>query len=180
MTTMVSLLRGVNVAGRNLVKMSELAELCRSLGFVEVRTHLQSGNVVFSYSGKDTSEVGARMEQALKQRMDLDVAVFVRTGEELQCIISKNPFRAKNRSRLHVTFLRTRPANIPMDKLNALRDRYEEFAIKDREVYLFLPNGIGRSKLSNNFLERMLGIKATTRNWNTVTALSDLATQNPK
>lgn len=180
MMTLVSLLRGVNVGGHNLLKMSELAELYESLGFEKVRTYLQSGNVVFSHAGKETATVTLKIEKALKQRLGLEVTVFTRNSDELRNVVSRNPFAEENLSKLHVTFLRTRPVNLPMDKLNALRDRYEEFAIKSREVYLFLPNGIGRSKLSNNFLERMLGIKATTRNWNTVTALLDLATQNHK
>ena len=180
MMTLVSLLRGVNVAGHNMLKISELVELYEYLGFKNVRTYLQSGNVVFSHPGRETATVTHKIEKALKRRLGLDVTVFTRTSDELRSVVSKNPFTEENLSKLHVTFLRTRPMNLPMDKLNALRDRYEEFAIKGREVYLFLPNGIGRSKLSNNFLERMLSIKATTRNWNTVTALLDLATQNPK
>ena len=123
MTTMISLLWGVNIGGHNIVKMSELEELCLSLGFVGARTYLQSGSVVFSHSGKDTSRVAAKIEKALKQRMGLDVAAFVRTGDELRSIISKNPFSEKNHGMLHVAFLRTKPVKIPMDKLNALRDR---------------------------------------------------------
>lgn len=180
MMILVSLLRGVNVAGHNILKMSELAELYESLGFENVRTYLQSGNVVFSHAGKETATVTLKIEKALKQRLSLDVIVFTRTSDELRNVIARRPFAKENLGKLHVTFLRTKPVNLPMDKLNALRDRYERFAIKDREVYLFLPNGIGRSKLSNNFLEKVLGVPATTRNWNTVTALVDMATQNPK
>lgn len=180
MTTMVSLLRGVNVAGHNMVKMSELAELYNSLGFKDVKTYLQSGNVVFSHTSNETATLTAKIEKALKQRLGLDVTVFTRTSDELRSVVSRNPFAEKDRSKLHVTFLRARPVNLLMDKLNALRDQSEEFAIKDREVYLFLPNGIGRSNLSNNFLEKALGVQASTRNWNTVTALSDMSTQGPK
>ena len=163
-----------------MVKMPELADLYRSLDFANVRTYLQSGNVIFSHTDKNASGVSDKIEKALKQRLGLDVAVFLRTCDQLRTVVARNPFSEDNSSKLHVAFLRTRPANLPIDKLKSLRDREEEFAIRNQEVCLFLPNGIGRSKLSNNFLERAFGIPATTRNWNTVTAVSDLAAaENP-
>lgn len=157
------------------MKMSQLTELYSSLGLENVRTYIQSGNVVFSDGSKDASSIGTKIEMALKQRLGLDVTVFVRTHDELRKIVAKNPFLEKDLSKLHVTFLRTKLLNFPMDKLIALRDRHEEFAIKDREIYLFLPNGMGKSKLSNNCLEKAFGISATTRNWNTVTTLLEMA-----
>lgn len=179
MTTLVSFLRGINVGGHNMVKMPELADLYRSLDFANVRTYLQSGNVIFSHADKEASGVSDKIEKALKQRLGLDVTVFLRTRDQLRTVVAGNPFIEESPSKLHVGFLRTKPVNLPLDRLKALRDRVEEFAIKNREVYLFLPNGIGRSKLSNNFLEKAFGIPATTRNWNTVTAVTDLAAENP-
>lgn len=162
-----------------MVKMPELADLYRSLGFVNVRTYLQSGNVIFSHTDEELSGIAVKIEKALKHRLGLDVAVFLRTGDQLRSVVAGNPFSGEERSRLHVVFLSSRPSNLPSDKLRSLRDRGEEFAVKNQEIYLFLPNGIGRSKLSNNFLEKAFGIPATTRNWNTVTAISELAAENP-
>lgn len=177
MVTFVSMLRGVNVGGHNRVKMPELAELFQSLGFAGVRTYVQSGNIVFSSSAKDTASVEKKIEKALKQRLSLGVNVLVRTRDELRNIVVRNPFTGKNPDRLHVTFLAKKPVSVPIEKLNTLRTGEEEFAVRGRQVYLFLPNGIGRSKLSNNFLEKALAMPATTRNWNTVTALLEMASE---
>ena len=162
-----------------MVKMQELVDLYRSLGYANVRTYLQSGNVLFSYADKEPSGIAAKIEKALKQRLGIDAPVFVRTRDQLRTVVVGNPFSEENGSKLHVAFLRTLPTNVPLDKLKSLRAGGEEFAVKNQEVYLFLPNGFGRSKLSNNFLEKAFGIPATTRNWNTVNAVSDLAAENP-
>ena len=172
-TTAVSLLRAVNVAGQNMVKMSELAELYESLGFKDVRTYLQSGNVVFSHNSEDPAEAATKIEQALERRLGLDVTVCLRTSEEMGGVVAKNPFQ--HQKMIYITFLKAKPENVPMDKLNAVRGPGEEFKVVDREVFLYLPNGSGRTKLSNSYLERMLRLPATTRNWNTVTALAEMS-----
>ena len=172
-TTAVSMLRAVNVAGQNMVKMSELAELYESLGFNDVRTYLQSGNVVFSHDSEDTAKVGTKIEKALERRLGLDVTVFLRTSEEMERVVEKKPL--KQEKMIYITFLKTKPDSVPIERLNAVKGPGEEFRIIDREVFLYLPNGSGRTKLSNSYLERMLGLPATTRNWNTVTALAEMS-----
>jgi uncharacterized protein (DUF1697 family) len=175
MTTFVSMLRGVNVAGHRRLKMSELAEIITSLGYDSVRTYVQSGNVVFSTNIADACSLAKRVEKELKGRLGLDVAVIIRTARELATIVARNPFAGKEQSRLHVTFLYTKPAHVQTEKMEAVQGEDEEFAVSSREVFLFLPNGYGRTKLSNNFFEKALNVPATTRNWKTVTTLLDMA-----
>jgi uncharacterized protein (DUF1697 family) len=175
MTTFVSMLRGVNVGGRRRLKMSGLAETFTSLGFENVRTYVQSGNVVFSTNLADESSLAKRVEKELKSRLGLDVVVIIRTSNELAGIVGRNPFAGKEQSKLHVTFLYTKPARVPIEKMEGVRGEDEEFAVSGREVFLFLPNGYGRTKLSNNFFEKALNVPATTRNWNTVTTLLEMA-----
>ncbi len=179
MTTFVSMLRGVNVAGHKKLKMSELTEYYTSIGLHDVQTYIQSGNVVFSTNIADASMIAKRVEKELRSRLGWDVAVFIRSSSELTRIIDRNPLAGKDQSRLHVTFLYAKPPRISTDKIVAALNAGEEFSISDREVFLFLPNGSGRTKLSNNFLEKVLGVPATTRNWNTVTTLSKMASKSP-
>ena len=175
MNTLVSMLRGVNVGGHRRMPMSELAELFASLGFADVRTYVQSGNVVFKHPQADITHIARQIERGLKSRLDLDVTVFIRTPEELERLVAHVPFAKTDPSKLHVTFLQSKPATIPTNEINAVAGEGERFSISDTEVYLFLPNGYGRSKLSNSFFERVLKVPATTRNWRTVTTLLDMA-----
>ena len=169
------MLRGVNVAGHKRLKMSELAELYTSLGFVNIRTYIQSGNVVFSHTQKDESDLAHRIHGAMKTKLGLDVTVFLRTPEDLDRVVKKNPFIDNDHNRMHITFLYARPIRVPRDEIDAVAAEGEKFSILGREVCLFLPNGQGKTKLSNGFFEKIFKVPATTRNWNTVLALLELA-----
>jgi uncharacterized protein (DUF1697 family) len=175
MPSFVTLLRGVNVGGSKKLKMSELRELYSSLGLEDVRTYIQSGNVVFSTSQRNTSGLVKRVEKELKEHLGSEVVVFIRTPDELGKIVVRNPFVERDRIWLHVTLLHETPKDVPMEKLNAVRSNGEEFSVSGREIFLFLPNGMGRTKLSNSFFEKMLRVPATTRNWNTVTTLLEMS-----
>jgi uncharacterized protein (DUF1697 family) len=172
------MLRGVNVAAKRMLKMSELAELYVSLGFDGVRTYLQSGNVIFSHNKGPSLGLEEKIERGLKERFGFDVKVFIRTPVELGKVILGNPFVKKERTRLYVTFLHSKPPHVPLDRINAGRMGGEEFSVSGREVFLFLPNGSGKTNLSNAFFEKVLDVPATTRNWNTVTALFEMAGQS--
>jgi len=170
-TALVALLRGVNVGGRTL-PMAELREVVAGCGYGDVRTYIQSGNVVFTAPGrpKDT-EVAETIEDALAAATPLAPAVVVRTGPQLAAVIEANPFlrRGEDPAHLHVTFgAGTGDAEVGIDDL--ARYAPEEVAAVGREVYLFLPNGMGRSKLAADFARRG-GATGTTRNWRTVTKL---------
>jgi len=169
--TWVTMLRGINVGGRKRVSMEELRACYLSLGFGKVLTYIQSGNVVFEDGSQDAQGLAERIEKGLEESFGLDVRVIIRPKEEMLKVIKNNPFKEREESRVHVTFLSALRVDIPMKEISAVKDKTEEFYISGREVYLFCPNGYGRTKLSNSFLERKLETYATTRNWRTVNAL---------
>jgi uncharacterized protein (DUF1697 family) len=171
-STYTALLRGVNVGGRTKVSMKELKALFEDLGYTGVVTYIQSGNVVFDSSSKVGTKEATAIEKSIRAAFGFDVAVVVRSSKELAAVVADNPFVAAGAdpSKLHVTFLAAPVPKGSLDRIDAGRYAPEEFAIGRREVYLHLPNGIGRSKLASA-LARPLSAEATTRNWNTVTKL---------
>jgi len=164
------MLRGINVGGNKKVSMQCLKEAYASIGLKNVQTYVQSGNVVFSTDITSTS-VKEKIENEIKRVFGFDVLVFVRTREELSDLVENAPFKRKDETKLHVTFLSQRSANVPVDDLNSAKRGEEEFKIAGKEIYLYCPYGYGVTKLSNNFFEKKLKVSATTRNWKTVNAL---------
>ncbi len=175
----ISLLRGINVSGQKKIKMSDLESLYVKLGFQNVLTYIQSGNVIFNSGIKDRAEIINIIENGITKKYKFHVPVTLRTRREISDIIKKCPFGSIDISlegtRVLVTFLSARP---PQDKL-ALIKKYvaasEELVPRGKEIYLYCPNGYGKSKLSNAFLENMLGVVATTRNWKSLQKLYDLS-----
>lgn len=174
MTACVSMLRGINVAGKNRAGMDELKKLHESLGLGNVRSYIQSGNVVFECDPKEVTELAERIGREMKRALGLEITVILRTREELQKVVEGNPFTDKDTDRLHVAFLATVPLNVPQDRIDGAKAGPEELFVSGREIYLFCPNGYGRTKLSNNFFERVLKTTATTRNWKTVNRLLEM------
>lgn len=172
MKTYVAMLRGINVGGQKVVKMEALRAACSGAGLTNVQTYVQSGNVVFERVQGNTRSLEEDLRNLMKKEFGFDVTVVVRTGDELTSVIGELPILGKDPDRLHVTFLSGEPSSIPAEKLERARSGAEEYALRGREVYLFCPNGYGTTKLSNTFLEDVLGVSATTRNWRTVNALS--------
>lgn len=175
MNTYISMLRGINVAGKKRIKMDELKALYESLGFKNVKTYIQSGNVVFQCSDSNASKLVKKIGEEIKQSFGLTVTVVIRTKEEYKQVIKRNPFQDKDLSKLHITFLSESVENPPIKRLEMAKSGMEEFDLSGKEIYLFCPNGYGRTKLTNNFFEKQLNISATTRNWRTVNALSAMA-----
>jgi len=174
--TYVALIRGINV-GKTQLAMERLRKLCTTSGFEDVRTYIQSGNVVFS-SSENPTECGIVLAARLQRELGKPVGVVVRSARELAGVAAKNPFlkvKGVETSRLHVAFLAERPNAGRVKALAAIdwgRDRFHHSA---KELYLCCPDGFGRSKLATTF-ERMLGVGATVRNWNTVSKLLEMAT----
>jgi uncharacterized protein (DUF1697 family) len=174
--TWIALLRGVNLGSHKKISMPELRELFEELGHEDVATYVQSGNVVFRSSA--TREALAKKLQAqIHRRFGHDVTVLLRTRSELRATVDRNPFagRQSDPTRLHVSFLATAPKRERAAALEEQRFEPDEFRVRRDAVYLHTPKGYGRSKLSNAFFEKQLGVAATTRNWRTVTALAELA-----
>ncbi len=173
MATYISLLRGVNVGGHKIV-MQDLKELYESLNFKRVKTYIQSGNVVFS-SNNPNEELKEEIEEAIENVFGLKIPIFIRTKDELQRIIEHNPFPEEESNKIYITFLSDTPVNIPVKEIDEIKEEVEKYYISHKEIYLFLPHGYGRTKLSTNFFENKLMVSATTRNWRTVNKLFDLA-----
>jgi uncharacterized protein (DUF1697 family) len=172
------MLRGINVAGQKKVNMQELQKLYESLQFRKVQTYIQSGNVIFEHPDADIPNLSKNIERELKRRFGFDVQVIMRTGNELQKLIKKAPFAGKDEDKMYVTFLYAKPQKFSQEDLGKAKAAGEEFSVLGSEVYLFLPNGYGRTKLTNTFFERKLNVPATTRNWRTVNTLYSLTNQN--
>ena len=175
MNTYISMLRGINVSGHNKIKMEELKNLYETLGFSNVQTYIQSGNVVFKSSDTNISKLINKIEQKIKKSFSFYVPVLIRTKNDLQKLIANNPFTKKDSSKLYITFLSDTPIQSAVDEITKIKDISEEFIISGKEIYLFYPNGYGKSKLTNNYFERKLKLSATTRNWKTVNKLLELA-----
>ena len=174
MNTYISMLRGINVSGR----MVELASLYESLGLVNVRTYVQSGNVLFESPLPDSARLSRLIGDRIKKAFGFSVVVVLRIRSELQAVVKNNPFlkdHGIDPARLYVTFLSEVPDQDALKELQAVKDDRDDFRGTRKEVYLYCPDGYGRTKLSNNFLEKKLNVAATTRNWNTVKALLGMA-----
>ncbi len=176
MTRYASMLRGVNVSGHRKVSMADLRALYAELGLDDIESYRQSGNVVFSSTSRSAGRLAATIEAALRAAFDYhDVDVLVRGPGELDRLVASNPFLAAGAdpATLHVTFLKDAPAGGPFADVvpGAAADG---FAFTERAVYVHCPAGYGRTKLHNGYFERLTGVRATTRNWATVTALRDL------
>jgi uncharacterized protein (DUF1697 family) len=180
MTIYISLLRGINVGAQKRMSMETLRGIYKDLGFMNVRSYVQSGNVVFDSLAVNRSELVSCIEARIGQNCGYHVEVFIRRSDELQHILMGNPFltvRNEEPSKLHVSFYYHSPSETLLSKLTAPSGITDELALGEMAVYLFCPNGYGKSKLSNSFFERKLGIPVTTRNWNTVNALYKMAAE---
>jgi uncharacterized protein (DUF1697 family) len=169
----VALLRGINVGGKNRLGMVELRSALAALGLENVSTYLQSGNVVFESPGGVGRNLAARIERQVADAFEIDAAVLLRTAAELAEIAGHNPFLGDEAdpTRLHVVFLDTLPVRAAVAKLDPQRSPPDAFSPRGREIYVHYPNGSGRSKLTVDYFERRLGVRASARNWKTVTSL---------
>jgi uncharacterized protein (DUF1697 family) len=169
--TYIALLRGVNVGAGRKVPMHELRALFDTLGNTNVRTYIQSGNVVFTAKAGAPARVGSAIEEGIERDLGLDVAVLLRTPADLARVLRRNPFGAD----AYVTFLDEMPDRARVAALDSARYQPDEFVVDGRTVFVRCPNGYGRTKINNTFFERKLATKATTRNWKTVTTLHEWA-----
>lgn len=168
MPVFLSILRGINVSGQKKILMSDLKQLYEELDLKKVQTFIQSGNVVFK--SKSSTSVAKKIEQKIKQKYEFDVPVIIRTVDEMETTIANNPFlKTKNieLEKLHITYLSGTPVPNSIEKIKEYNFEPDEFQIIGKEIYVYCPNGYGRTKLTNTFFEKKLNITATTRNWKT-------------
>lgn len=174
------MLRGINVSGQKLIKMDALRQLYEKLGFFNVKSYLQSGNVIFTADETAESELAHKISEDVKNTFGFDVPVIVLSIEALSTIIKQNPllFHANiDPSFLHVTFLASEPDHdaVDVNTIIAKKQGGEEVTFANSVIYLYCPNGYGKTKLTNNLLESRLGVGATTRNWKTTNELVKMA-----
>jgi len=177
MARYVSILRGINVSGQKRVPMKELQAIYESLGYGDITTYIQSGNVAFEAVEKDPMVLKSAIEEAIKNHFGFDVPVLIRTRADLQKVLDENPFvkeKGIDVDKLHVTFLDETPQQSHIEKLMTYDYSPDRFVLSGREVFVYCPNGYGRTKINNGFFESKLKVGATTRNWKTVSVLAAL------
>ncbi len=175
---MVSLLRAVNVGGHAVIKMADLRSLYESLKFKNVQTYVQSGNVVFRTDEKDLAKLAGRVQGAIAMKFGVTPGVMLRTTAEMRNIVARNPFAKRKEiepNKLHVSFLGASLKPAACELLRALPLAGEELIPSGRELFLYFPNGAGKSKLPWAKVERICGSAGTARNWNSVTKLLEMA-----
>jgi uncharacterized protein (DUF1697 family) len=177
MPTYVAMLRGINVGSGKIVKMERLRASFEALGFDRVRTYVQSGNVFFESEQKSAAVLSKRVEEKIQRDFGFAVPVLLKTSKEMEQTVSDNPLvkeKGIDHSKLHVTFLSDPPPKTAVKALEPLATGRERFRILNREIYLYCPDGYGRTKLSNNAIEKKFSVVATTRNWRTVNTLLEM------
>jgi uncharacterized protein (DUF1697 family) len=174
------MLRGVNLASHNRIKMDALRTLYESLGLRDPQSYAQSGNVIFRTADRNMAALSKRIEKGIEQTFDIHSAVILRTTAEMRDVIARNPFANRPEiepGKLLVNFLASDPGQEAREKVRAIKADPEELYIDGRELYIYFPNGQARPKLSFAAVERALKTPGTGRNWNSVTKMLALAEQ---
>lgn len=175
----IAILRGINVGGKRKILMADLKSMCENLGLKNVRSYIQSGNLIFK-SDRSNPELESDLEKAIAETFNFDVPVIVRTEQELRMSIQNNPFYTSDSDikQLHLTFLKATPNIEHVEKILSLSVGSDTYKIHDKDVFIFCVGKYHQSKLTNNFFEKNLKVGATTRNWKTVLTLLDLSKNN--
>jgi uncharacterized protein (DUF1697 family) len=175
MTRYAALLRGINVGGKNKLPMKELAAMFESAGARDVATFIHSGNVVFRASPSVAATLPALVGQEIVSRFGFEAPIVMRAGSELQRIVRANPFVGVDEDELAIMFLAVKPSPERLQKLDPARSPPDQFVVRGRDIYLRLPNGFARTKLTNAWFDSKLSTVSTARNWRTLIKLRDLA-----
>lgn len=180
MTTYLALLRGINVSGKKIIKMEDLRKLMTYKGYENIKTYIQSGNVIFNSPEKDKNKLAKTIENLIEEHYGFEVSVFVLDRKDLETVIDNNPF-VENREeeetgfkKIYVTFLSEIPSTEDLEKLKQAPIGNDHIETIDNILYFKLESKASDSKLSNNLIENKLKVRATTRNWNTTLKLYSL------
>jgi uncharacterized protein (DUF1697 family) len=178
METYIALFRGINVGGKNVLPMNELVSMLESMGLQNVKTYIQSGNVVFQSEGTNASLLADTISAVIKKSRGFEPQVLLLEPEKIEKAIGENPFpEAESEPKtLHLYFLSSEPRSPDLNALQSIKGKSERFVLKDSVFYLHAPHGIGRSKLAAN-AEKLLGVSMTGRNWRTVCKIMEMAQQ---
>jgi uncharacterized protein (DUF1697 family) len=176
MNTYIALFRGINVGGRNKLRMADLKAVLETLPLQEIQTYIQSGNVVFQTEEADRRGLAIRITEAIQAEFGFSPELLILSKEEFSAALRNNPFpeaEAEPKT-LHLYFLANQPQNPDFNTLNRLRADSEGYRLIDKTFYLHAPDGIGRSKLAAQ-VEKSLGVNATARNWRTASKIAEIA-----
>ena len=174
----ISILRGINVGGHKKIKMADLKALYIELGLNSVSTYIQSGNLIFQSNETDISQLIQAIEDGILKQYGFEVPVMIRTADAWEEIIQNYPFGVnslENLTTVLVTLLSTKPTEASFKTLMEHVKSPDLLVLYEDYIYLHTPNGYGKTKLSNNFIEKTLNVKATTRNWKSVMKLHELS-----
>jgi uncharacterized protein (DUF1697 family) len=177
MTHYISILRGINVGGKRKILMADLKALYEKLGFSEVKTYIQSGNVIFKAQKQEGHQLAQKISEAIEEKYGFEVPVIVRTKEEMERTLSANPFLNQEDTvieNLHLTFLSDLPVEEKLEKIKSIDHSPDQFHIIRKDVFIFCSGKYHQTKLSNTFFEKKLKVNATTRNWKTAKKLLEL------
>jgi uncharacterized protein (DUF1697 family) len=177
MPVLISMLRGVNVAGHNKIKMDALRALYASLKFEDPRSYVQSGNIIFRTKEKNSAALGKKIQNAIERKFGFRPEVVLRTSDELRNAIAAHPFAGRNLEpgKILVTFLAGDPGPKAAENLRSLKDYPEELHLLGRELYIYFPDGAGKSKLPWSKVEKLFQTTGTARNWTSVTKMLAIA-----
>lgn len=178
MTTYIALLRGINVAGQKIIKMTDLASCFESMRFKNVSTYIQSGNIIFESKVTDNYKILRQIEKKLRDILGHNLLVFLRTGKDFEKIVKFNPFEKITRhaeSRMFVNFLSKEIKPKPKTPLFSVKKDVEIISARGREMYCLSHEVNGRPGFPNNFVEKAFKVSSTSRNWRTLKKLSELA-----
>ncbi len=171
----ISLLRGINVAGKNRVKMPELCLALKAAGFQNIKTYVQSGNIVLRYQNIAATEVSSTIKDIINENFGFEIPVLTFTPEYIKDIVDNCPFHNEQLNQTYVVFLSSGPGIPDRNIIDKYALQNEQYHYYNSCIYLYCPEGYGRTKLNNNFFEKRLKLDATTRNWRTVTKLIELS-----
>jgi len=178
MPVLISMLRGVNLGAHNRIKMEELRALYESLKLEDARTYVQSGNVVFRTKEKSSPQLAKKIQNAIQKKCGCSPEVVLRTVDEIRKAIAANPFPERTKAepaKVLVTFLAAEPPTGAAANLDRFKSLPEQLHLNGRELYIYFPNGAGKSRLPWSTVDKMLKVSGTARNWNSVQALLKIA-----
>lgn len=178
MKTYISLLRGINIGGHKKIKMDSLRENFSSLGYSNIKTYIQSGNILFSSKEEDKTKLEKEISSMIMDKYGFDVPVLVLNSDDLNEVITNNPFANSinhKKEFIHITFLSNEVKEINYKEIESKKESEDEYKIINKTVYLYLPKGYGNTKIHNNFFEKLLKTQATTRNWKTCLELLEMS-----
>jgi len=169
------------MTGHNSIKMADLSVLYKNLGFSDAETYIQSGNVIFISDDTGASaDIEEKIEKGILDRFSYNVPVMIRTLPEMEYLFSSNPFLKEERfdpAKMAVIFLHKMPSDAHIKKVINIDYPPDKFKIIGKEIFIYCPNGFGRTKLYTNFFEKKMDVIGTARNWKTITTIFDLATK---